>query len=477
MRLLPKVAASKLYDRIYDLCSNHGLIVQRDEIRTISGADEAYYAALAVNYAFGQQVLLGALDLGGASTQIAAPLHLKKNKIHPEPKNFAVSSYLGYGVEVLSSRYFARMPVTACTHTVYDPARFFKCQESIAHFLGIQHCPPMSRNKTIRVRKFIQNATCQLPELYPTSDQSSPSSSSNLCIHYDVSQRLNEKTSFIATSLYYYAWRTLIQMLRFAGNISQADALAREWPKPSLINVRAGAKTLCAKSLHDILALANDNTQPWDSFIGNNERRQREMPRRCFDLAYIDILLDRVFGLSDRQVAVAIAVDELDLDWTLGYALDHAVRLAQDSFTDEKHGRIVQNLSILRDENYTIFFVFVSLSVLFALIGCCFHGRRAAISGSSKKEKCDRPVGIIARSGMRLVWGAPVVKRDRQRDIDDESSTVPFYADDAASPTRARNWGSRQSSVTKLSSLGGHSSLSSSSIAGGGSSVGGTPHQ
>ena len=72
--------------KIYDLIYDHGkepdfpFKVLRHNIGTLSGNREAYYAALSANYLsghidthlepYGHKKVLGALDMGGSSTQI-----------------------------------------------------------------------------------------------------------------------------------------------------------------------------------------------------------------------------------------------------------------------------------------------------------------------------------------------------------------------------------------------------------------------
>lgn len=80
MRLLPLETQRMIYDNIYDGFNKDGYLfnLNRDNLKTISGKDEAYYGWLAANYLGGSisanlkrlKETLGSLDLGGASTQI-----------------------------------------------------------------------------------------------------------------------------------------------------------------------------------------------------------------------------------------------------------------------------------------------------------------------------------------------------------------------------------------------------------------------
>ena len=72
MRYTPLLQQNILYDNIRDNLKKDGY--KSFTIKTISGADEALYGWIAVNYlhgTLGTKETLGALDMGGASTEIA----------------------------------------------------------------------------------------------------------------------------------------------------------------------------------------------------------------------------------------------------------------------------------------------------------------------------------------------------------------------------------------------------------------------
>jgi hypothetical protein len=102
-----------------------------------------------------------------------------------------------------------------------------------------------------------------------------------------------------------------------------ADAFDRAWPRPSLAAAAAAGRAYCAAPWRVLEATA-DLDAPWDVFMGDAARRRREFPRRCFEAAYVQLLLADVYGLDvdARAVAVAVTVGGVELDWTVGAVLD-----------------------------------------------------------------------------------------------------------------------------------------------------------
>ena len=340
MRLLKDDEAERLYERVYAAVKRKGLKVRRSEVRTISGEDEAYYAALAVNYALGLAdaskkraveesnmsakiaALAGVLDLGGASTQIAVPVISSHGTEVVSAADFRVRSYLGFGVEVFAKRFLGDADrKRKCEHEDRLASRFDDCALAIATFLGVEAC---DRRKNSSVIITQTRPSCE-PLLLPTTPRSQVTIAAAESRRFGSGKIISPSTKFVATSLYYYAWRSLTQMLRVAGNNSVADAIDKDWPRPSLEAIRSAARVACGKSMENILNIAAvDGLNIWDNFLGDADRRREELPRRCFDLAYVDVLLSGVFGFADRQITVAVALGDVDLDWTLGVVLDDA---------------------------------------------------------------------------------------------------------------------------------------------------------
>ena len=111
MRLLSVDAQTKLWDVLYDGLDNSAqmpFIVRRENFGTIDGYFEAYYAVLASNYVAGSingnlrriqgKEMVGALDMGGSSTQLIFHTGTELNK-PVRDSDFWSHSWLNFGVE------------------------------------------------------------------------------------------------------------------------------------------------------------------------------------------------------------------------------------------------------------------------------------------------------------------------------------------------------------------------------------------
>ena len=256
--------------------------------------------------------LVGALDLGGASTQVATAL---RQRVPPQlnKKHFSVATYLGYGVERFHERYIKTVDRDPCA----QPADFDGCRSAIASALGIMDCRSQHKQP------------CALP--FDSGEDEAPPE--------PIKPAPNAR--FVATSLYFYAWRTLHQALPLLvelGGEEYDTAYAKKahlgldgmWPAPSVEKAKDAAEAYCSAS-PALLSKAASEEIAWDAFHGDSARRHRDFPRRCFEAAYVDVLLRDVVGVDPggRALLVAIMLRGVELDWTLGAVLDadaHALR-------------------------------------------------------------------------------------------------------------------------------------------------------
>ena len=372
MRLADAAAARRLYDDCFAVLSGGAFTVDRRDLRTISGEDEAFFAGLAANYAMGTvdasrkfqerqsfDLVFGALDLGGASTQIAAPIRSNRRAATAplEAVDFETRTYLGYGIEAVAAKYDAflesldarlgpeavadpcaprghRRPLPARGATAEGAGDFRACADAIATALGFGDCHRERRKRREApdresARKYALQ-TCGLPADAKAGGAELPPLA------------LEPGARYVATSLYYYAWRTLQTALPRAADVAERagaddgatawvagakpraafEPFRKQWPAPSLDAAAAASEALCAApgSLIQVVAGLDG---PWDAFQGDADRRRRELPRRCFELAYASLLLGDVYGVDPAANAVAVAVDVhgVELDWTLGAVL------------------------------------------------------------------------------------------------------------------------------------------------------------
>lgn len=324
MRFVGPSVARETYDAVFNALPTD-FATDRGDVRTISGDDEAYYEALAVNYAYGTIDAggrelgppLAALDLGGASTQIAVPL---KRSQRFSPQDIGIASFLGYGVERVAARYHEWLMHDADPCKSARPDAFERCGAAVSEALGVAEC-----RRSRRLNR--DGSGCALPSIAVDAELTVAATNAQSY----VDGMIHDGVAVVATSLYFYAWLGARDVLRrLPDNFTAdgvADAFDRDWPSPSLHTVRAAATALCSVPSDELTRIAGSPTG-WHPGMGDADRRRKELPRRCFDLAYVDILLADVFGLDDspHRIEVATVQNDVELDWTLGVVLDDALR-------------------------------------------------------------------------------------------------------------------------------------------------------
>lgn len=339
MRLVDASVSRTIFDAVHEALEPLDFVTDRRNAQTISGQDEAYYAALAINYAYDRidsrsrrrrhkSPLLGALDLGGASAQIAVPssnsAENAKTSTIVTAADFEVATYLEYGIERVSARYHGDIgAATGEDDQCAPPADFARCSQALAQSLGIGDC----RRQRL-LQKSGDNNTCILP-VFEGEAGAAPTVAASRARRFRAGSPVGTRNKkfgggeLVATSLYYYAWLSLYEILKKKDEASSiALLLKEEWPKPSISTVRKAASIACGLSGEELSKLASQGGR-WDPAVGDTARRSSEFPRRCFDLAYVDILLVDVLGFSESaRVEVSVEKGDVELDWTLGVVVD-----------------------------------------------------------------------------------------------------------------------------------------------------------
>jgi apyrase len=156
MRLLPESERSKINHLIKNwFRANNDL--RLIAARTISGTEEAVLAWLSVNYRLNllnqtQKPLVGILDIGGASTQIVAPISdssslskedITVQKLYGHTIHLFAKSFLGLGQNQIANRY---ANTVSCYPNEYQlpsggkgKGDTFLCKEQIAKGLNTTH--------------------------------------------------------------------------------------------------------------------------------------------------------------------------------------------------------------------------------------------------------------------------------------------------------------------------------------------------
>jgi hypothetical protein len=251
-------------------------------------SDLGYYGALSANYLSGiidnnRRVLhadsgvLGALDLGGSSTQVSLYTSPPGDPV-VNADDFFVHSFLGFGVEKMAERYTtyvdsAEMSQDPCSPKGYvntasgltGSGDYDKCKEVLSAALGLE-CAGNSQ------RCIMDGVT--LPPVSPNS-------------------------KFIGMSVYFFAIRSLLLTL------ARSDLPAYvSWPSPTLDEVSKAGSAFCGMQWSKMEGVAN--MDGWEPFMGDAAQRKAELPQRCIQAAFIELLLGRVYGVprDKRNVMV-----------------------------------------------------------------------------------------------------------------------------------------------------------------------------
>ena len=291
MRLVTPEQERVIYDTIFAFLSTSPDVcpfsVSRGDLRTIDGKEEGYFGALSANYLSGvisperavihaDHGVLGALDLGGSSTQVSLYTGGEPSAAVPlSPTNFFVHSYLGFGVEKMAEKYdahFGASGLDPCAPPGFEvgPGRvgsgdYGRCKAALTEALQLE-CGNQ--------RRCVMDGV-ELPPVDPGS-------------------------KFIGMSVYYFASRTVFAALAKAGEPSMS------WPSPSLDEYRAAGERFCSMPWSKLAALAKE--EGWERFMGDEPQRLVELPERCRQAAYIDLLLGSVFGVPAEKHNVMVSV-------------------------------------------------------------------------------------------------------------------------------------------------------------------------
>lgn len=315
MRLVTEEQGRVIYDTICAFLSSTPDVcpfnVNCANMKTIDGVEEGYFGALSANFLSGiidkdRAILhpghgvLGALDLGGSSTQVSIYAKSEGSATAVQPQNFMVHSYLGYGVEKMAEKYLKwmgdnKIETDPCFPqgfqqrngdygTISGSGDYSKCKESLATALGLAN-PCIDGGHTR-----CQLDGVRLPAVGPDD-------------------------KFLAMSVYYFALRSVLVALGKGGEsidfgssttASPEKLKIMTWPSPSLVELREAGRRFCSIPWTKMQALAQDDALKWEDFMGDASQRTEELPMRCRQTAYIDLLLGTVYGIPAEKHNVMV---------------------------------------------------------------------------------------------------------------------------------------------------------------------------
>jgi len=375
MRLLETSEQEAVYDALFEgLMEDQSFVfcgMQRNDISTLSGEMEAYFGALSANYILGlidtklrvisisngeekeDRHPVGALDMGGSSTQIVyianknekidLPIDFSTCPIVPpqydefdyvggentcrlSDEHFFSTSYLSYGVDQFRERLwntFVEEHVisedenkngsdddTCGSKVIFNP---YANKGYEVKYNGFSLLGTGSTEECIRqIKRLIPHP--EIPHDFSPNDNDDDYNDINVNNEWVVGgiEHPPIQGKFLAMSLYFFS----LDSLRV---FSQPDevahtALNKSWPNPSIDELYKALDGLCSRDWHGDMALQEDV----HSFT-----RAEVLPHRCLETAYMVTLLRDGFGFhpSSRDITFTFLVDGDEVEWTLGMAL------------------------------------------------------------------------------------------------------------------------------------------------------------
>jgi len=359
MRLLEESEQEAVYDALYEgLLGDDSFVfrgIQRKDVATLSGEMEAYYGVLAANFLQGiidtelrvatmdgvdeggHHHPIGALDMGGSSTQIVyianeeddteadltsttCPVKqispfadqwnddLHQNTCRLSSEHFFSTSYLSYGVDQIRKRFWDTL---VAEHRSRD--RSGNDHSRIRNPCANKGYEVEHGGYTLVGSGETEECVRQMQRLIPHPD----------VVLGDWNSGVDDWTvggvehppirgKFLAMSLYFFS----LDSLRVFSEPDEPAhaALNAAWPTPSIDELANALDGLCSRDWHGDMDLQEGVHQ---------FSRTEVLPHRCLESAYMVTLLRDGFGFrpSSRDITFTFLVDGDEVEWTLGLAL------------------------------------------------------------------------------------------------------------------------------------------------------------
>mmetsp|Transcript_7800 Transcript_7800/g.17274 ORF Transcript_7800/g.17274 Transcript_7800/m.17274 type:complete len:514 (-) Transcript_7800:334-1875(-) len=347
MRLLSESEQDAIYDAVYEgLLARPNFVfrgMRRADIGTLPGSLEGYYGAVAANYLKGtidanlemdkmvstinSHGPIGALDMGGASTQIvflppkenqeaedqtcaaddkdACAKETREDRMHEN--DFFSTSYLSYGADQFRIRLWDVLVEehrlesedgTACTsEIIQNPCSFpgYETEWDGFTLIGTGDAEECAR----QVKRLIPHPTEEVEE--------------NLGTHVGGVAHPPVRGKFFAMSLYFF---TLDSLRELSTNDKEAhEALNLSWPNPSIQELYNALDGLCERAWKGDLEEIQHSAHAFT--------RAEVLPHRCIESVYMVTLLRDGFGFppESRDITFTFLVDGSEVEWSLGMAL------------------------------------------------------------------------------------------------------------------------------------------------------------
>jgi hypothetical protein len=329
MRSLEPSQRQPIYDAVRQgLTSSEEYVFSKDskmlQLRSLSGTEEGTFAMLCVNFLNGrldhhlrltsraiESSLLGILDLGGSSTQIAVPptSSLLVGDIVPlssaDPGSASVRSYAAYGMEQMRER----LDKLAVGKGMSSSPCYFRGYRDPLHSLSGVGDAQKCREMLVEV---FSNAQKECPaddhECMPGACFAAANAGSHGMQFFAVSGYL-----FVTDFVSHWVLRNDVDgafsRLKEAGN------------RPTILELEAASGALCLSDWQEI----EKATAGGPAVGAHRYTDSSKAPHRCLEANYVVTLLRHAYGFPDDQRLVTFEdeVNGNEVEWPLG-ALLHA---------------------------------------------------------------------------------------------------------------------------------------------------------
>ncbi|XP_022791974.1 ectonucleoside triphosphate diphosphohydrolase 8-like isoform X2 [Stylophora pistillata] len=319
MRLLKEMdaaAASKILASVRKSLKSSPFMFKDDYARIISGEEEGLSSWITVNYLNGafnnsqensvrgsSQIIpltVGALDMGGASTQITftspkAAQPSSKLKLYGTEYQLYTHSYLCYGKKEAEDRFYAQLVKESHSSTKVDNPCGPKGYRQNITLTSLWASPCVKGNTSNRITVTLVgtgNHTLCSKEVSKLFNFTSCGGNSS-CSFDGVYQPTIDGKEFFAFSGY----NTVIKDLNLTSNAS-------------LDQLQAATKNICEKS--------------WDEIKTIPTKFPYFLPFYCFDAQYVFTILSRGYHFQNSTANLQFngTVNGLSLGWALGFMIN-----------------------------------------------------------------------------------------------------------------------------------------------------------
>lgn len=309
MRLLPEEKQEKLWNTVVKHLNEderNPFTIYRENLGTIDGDSEAYYAALSSNY-IAKSIdgnlmrvpgvdMVGALDMGGSSTQVIVNKDSKEGQ-KVKKEDFWSYSWINYGVEKVREKVEELVAAGDGGKNPCTPAGYSMEHEESGKTLTGSGDP--SRCYEMVTEVIWQDKACETATTSKNKEKHEEPCYLAGVEHPPLTGK------FYAMSVYFYA----LDAVQHLGSVK-----LEHWPTPSLHELKQAVHSFCAADW--------EHAQSWLN-RAHRYTQDRNVPNRCLESMYLVTLLEHAFGYDEhsRNITFALNIEGREVEWTLGFVL------------------------------------------------------------------------------------------------------------------------------------------------------------